>query len=263
VIPLALDLLSRSRAALAWWLVGILAMAAYVVLVYDSIGSLEDLRRLYDQYPESVRELIGDVDISSINGWIHIELLSWMPLILGMYGGIFAGGNISKESEQRTVDFILGLPVSRTQFMVSRLVAGLVNMAVICILTFALLVALVLAVGHTPSAGKLAVALLNAYLLGAALFSAYAFIASFTDDQAKLMGIAIGGTLVMYIATGALKAAGAPDVAQWLIPFDHYHSADVMSGRHVPILPMVVLLVGATVAGVAAVYWYNRRDLAV
>ena len=263
MIALTLDLLARTRVTLAWWVLGVLAMGAYVVIVFDSIGSLEDLRRLYDSYPESIRELIGDADISTVNGWIQIELLSWVPLILGMYGGIFAGGNISREAEQRTVDFILGLPVSRTKFMLSRLVAGLVNIAIICVLTWLLLVGLLPLVGHTPSAGKFALALFNAYLLGAALFCAYSFIASFTDEQAKLIGIAIGGTLVMYIATGALKSAGAPDFIQWLVPFDHYHSAEAMSGRAVPILPMVVLAAGALIAGIAAVYWYNRRDLAV
>lgn len=263
MIALTLDLLARSRLSLAWWVIGVLAMGAYVVIVFDSIGSLEDLRKLYDSYPESIRELIGNVDISTINGWIQTELLSWVPLILGMYGGIFAGGNISREAEQRTVDFILGLPVSRTQFMLSRLLVGLLNMAVICILTWLLLVLLVPLTGRAPSAGKFALALFNAYLLGAALFCAYSLIASFTDEQSRLIGIAIGGTLVMYIATGALRSAGAPDFVQWLIPFDHYHSADAVSGRHVPILPMAALFVGAAVAGAAAVYWYNRRDLAV
>ena len=263
MISLTLDLLARSRVALGWWVLGVLTMGAYVVIVYDSIGSTEELRRLYEQYPQSVRDLIGDVDIGTINGWIHTELLSWVPLILGMYGGIFAGGNISKEAEQRTVDFILGLPVTRSQFMLSRLFAGLVNIAVICLMTFGLLVVLVALVGHSPSAGKLALALFNAYLLGAALFCGYAFIASFTDEQAKLIGIAIGGTLVMYIATAALKTAGAPDVVQWLMPFNHYHSADAMSGRHVPALPMIVLFVAALAASAGAVYWYNRRDLAV
>lgn len=263
MIALTLDLLARTRVTLAWWVLGVLAMGAYVVVVFDSIGSLEDLRKLYESYPESIRELIGDVDISTINGWIQTELLSWVPLILGMYGGIFAGGNISREAEQRTVDFILGLPVSRTDFMMSRLIAGLVNIAIICVLTFVLLVVLVPLVGYTPSAGKFALALLNAYLLGAALFCGYAFIASFTDEQAKLIGIAIGGTLVMYIATGALRSAGAPDFVQWMVPFDHYHSADAVSGRDVPVLSMAVLAAGAVIAGFAAVYWYNRRDLAV
>jgi ABC-type transport system involved in multi-copper enzyme maturation permease subunit len=263
VIPLTLDLLARSRLTLFWWLLGLLSMGAYVVIVFDSIGSLEDLRKLYDSYPESIRELVGNVDISTINGWTQTEFLSWVPLVLGMYGGIFAGGHISREAEQRTVDFILGLPVSRTQFMVSRLLAGLVNLAIICGLCWLLLVALLPVMGHAPAAGKFALALFNAYLLGAALFTAYAFIASFTDEQAKLIGIAIGGTLVLYIATGALRSAGAPDVVQWLVPFDHYHSADAVSGRHVAVLPMVVLAAGTLVGAAAAVYWYNRRDLAV
>lgn len=260
---LTLDLLARSRIALGWWVLGMLSMGAYVVLVYDSIGSLEDLHDLYEQYPESIRELFGEVDIGTVNGWIHLELLSWLPLVLGVYGGIFAAGSISREAETRTVDFTLGLPLSRIEFMASRLIVGLVNMAVICGLIFALLVITVLLTGHDPSAGRYMLALINAYLLGAALFSAYAFIASLVDEQARLIGVTIGATLVMYIATAALNAANAPDVVQWVSPFEHYHSADAMSGRDMPVLPLVVLITGAVVTGAAAMYWYNRRDLAV
>lgn len=260
---LVLDLLVRSRTTLVWWILGYGSMAVYVVLVYDSIGSIEDLRKLYEQYPESIRELFGNVDMGTMNGWIHLELLSWLPLVLGLYAGIFAAGAISREAEQRTIDFILGLPFSRTEFIGSRLIAGLVNLAIICVVIFCLLVIGLPLVGHTPSAGRYALALLNAYLLGGALFCGYVLIASFTDEQARLTGITIGVTLVLYIATGALNSAGAPDWIQWLSPFEHYHSADVMSGRGMPVLPLLVLTAGGVIAAAAAVYSYNRRDLAI
>ncbi|MEO7666977.1 MAG: ABC transporter permease subunit [Dehalococcoidia bacterium] len=263
MIGLVLDLATRSRVALCWWLLGILSMACYVVAVYDSIGSLQDLRNLFEQYPESIREMFGEVDVGTMDGWIHLELLSWIPLVLGMYGGIFAAGTISRESEQRTVDFILGLPISRTQFIGSRLIVGLANIGTICAAIFLLLVVGVLLTGHTPSADRYALALLNAFLLGAALFSGYVLIASFTDEQSRVTGIAIGVTLVLYIATAALGAAEAPDWLKWLSPFEHYHSASIMSGRGVPILPQVALLVGTIMASAAALYSYNRRDIAV
>jgi ABC-2 type transport system permease protein len=238
-----------------------LAMAAYVVGVYDSLGGVDQLKEFYEQYPESIRDLFGEADFSTIDGWIHIELLSWMPLVLGIYGGIFAAGNVSREIEQRTLDFVLGLPVSRTAFILSRIAAGAVNQAVICALVWLLLVVEVALVGHTPSAGKYALALLSAYLLGIALFFGYVLIATFVDEQARLIGIAIGGTLVLYIATGVLRTADAPAPVRWLSPFEHYQSADIIAGNTVQVLPFAVLVVGAVVAGAAAIYCYNRRDL--
>lgn len=261
MIPLALDLFSRSRVALAWWLVGMLSMTAYVVGVYDSLRGVDTLKQLYDQYPAAIRELFGDTDISTIQGWIHLELLSWMPLVLGIYGGIFAAGNISREAEQHTIDFILGLPVSRIQFIGSRIVVGLVNLGIICAIVWLLLVVGVAATGHSPVAGRFALALLNAYLLGAALFCGYVLIATFIDEQAPLIGIAIGFTLVLYIATGVLKTADAPPFIRWVSPFEQYQSAAIISGGAPPYAAFTVLIAGAFAAGGAAIYWYNRRDL--
>ncbi len=260
---LAWELLSRTRVGLIWWLVGILAMGVYVVAVYDSIGSLEDLRRLYEGYPPAIRKLVGEVDISTLNGWLHVEFMSWMPLILAIYAGIFAASNVSREIEQRTIDFLLGLPVSRAEFVISRLAVGLANIATMCACIFVLLVAAVALAGHTPAADRYALALANAFLLTAALFAGYTLIAAITDEQGRVTGITLGATLVMYVATAALKAAEAPDLVRWLMPFEHYHAAEAMSGEGLPALPQLVLAAAAVIAGAAAVYWYNRRDIAI
>jgi ABC-type transport system involved in multi-copper enzyme maturation permease subunit len=188
--------------------------------------------------------------------------MSWIPLVLGMYGGIFAAGNISREAETRTVDFVLGLPVSRIEFMASRLAVGILNIGAICFGAFVLLVVEIPLLGYDFSPERYALALFNAFLLGAALFCGYAFIASFIDEQARVIGIAIGGTLVVYIATAALRTASAPDAVRWLSPFEHYRAADAMSGRAIDPGSLLVLAVAALVAGGAALYWYNRRDLA-
>jgi ABC-type transport system involved in multi-copper enzyme maturation permease subunit len=259
---LALDLLSRSRITLLWWIAGTAAMGAYVVGVYDSIGNLEELRKLYEGYPESIRNLVGDVDISTLNGWLQVELLSWVPLILAIYAGIFAASHISRETEQRTIDFVLGLPVSRREFLISRIAVGAANMATICLAIFVLLMIEVPLVGHDPSPGRYALALSNAFLVGAALFAAYVLIASFTDDQGRVTGITLGVTLLLYVAKGALQAANAPDVILWLTPFEHYHAAEAMAGRAVPLLPLIILPLIAVFEAAAAIYWFSRRDIA-
>jgi len=259
---LTIDLLGRSWFALGWWMVGLLAMGAYGVAIYGSLSDTDEFADLWGLYPESIRELVGDVNIGTINGWLQLEFMSWIPLLLGMYGGIFAAGNISREAETRTVDFVLGLPVSRIEFMASRLAVGIINIGAICGGAFVLLAVQVPLMGYESSPDRYALALGNAFLLGAALFCGYAFIASFIDEQARVIGIAIGGTLVVYIATAALRTASAPDVVRWLSPFEHYRAADAMSGRAIDPGSLAVLAVAALVAGAAALYWYNRRDLA-
>ena len=143
---------------------------AYVVGVYDSLGSVEDLKELYEQYPESIRDLLGGGRTSapSTVGFTR-AFLSWLPLVSASTAAYFSvAGNISKEAEQRTLDFTSDSHYSRS-FVVSRLVAGLFNLAVLTGSIWLIIVVEVAAVGHDPATGKYALALLNAYLLGAAL----------------------------------------------------------------------------------------------
>ena len=259
--PLVLDLAARTRAALGWWMLGILAMATYVVVAYDTMVDLDALSELYESYPPALRQLFGEVDLSTMDGWIQVELVSYLPLLLAIYGGIYAAGAVSRETEQRTIDFILGLPVSRTDFIASRIIVGLLNLFSICLAVFLFLVIGVALVGRTPSAGNYALALLNAFLLSGALLTAYVAIATVVDEQSRLTGITLGLTFVLYILTAAFQVADVPDVVRWLTPFEHYHSAQAMTGEGLPALPMVALAAAMALAAAASVYWYNRRDL--
>lgn len=261
MIPLARELAARTRTALLWWTLGILGMAAYVVFAFDSLGNLEELAKLYEDYPLAVRELFGEVDISKMDGWIQVELVSYLPLLLAIYAGIYAAGTISREMEQHTIDFVLGLPLSRREFIASRIVVGLWNLFVLCLAVFLVLVIGVALTGRDPGVGRYALALLNAYLLGAALLTAYVAIATLVDEQARLTGITLGLTFVLYILTAAFRATDAPDVIRWLTPFEHYHSAEAMTGEGLPALPVVVLAAAIVVASGASLHWYNRRDL--
>jgi ABC-2 type transport system permease protein len=263
VTTLALDLVARTRVALGWWMLGILGMAAYAVSAYETFSSREELSRLYEDYPPAVRRLFGEVDIGTLNGWLQVEIVSYIPLILAIYGGIFAAGAVSREVEQRTIDFILGLPLSRSQFIISRLLVGLWNLLLICLGVFAVLVVGVAVLGHAPAAGNYALALANAFLLSAALLAAYVAFASAIDEQSRTTGITLGLTLVTYVLTAALKATDAPEVIRWLLPFEHYHSAEAMTRGSLPLAPMLLLAAATLASSAFAVYWYNRRDIAI
>jgi ABC-2 type transport system permease protein len=259
---LALDLATRARTALGWWMLGIFGLAAYAVSAFETFSGREEISRLYEDYPPAVRKLFGEVDIGTLNGWLQVELVSYIPLILAIYAGIFAAGSISREIEQRTVDFILGLPISRTDYIVSRLLVGLGNLALVCAGVLAIITAGVLVIGHTPSVGNYALALANAFLLSAALFAAYAAVAAALDEQARVTGITLGITFVTYVLTAALRVTDAPEPVRWLMPFEHYHSAEAMTQGSLPIAPMLLLLAATIVAAAFAIYWYNRRDIA-
>lgn len=260
---LALDLLRRTRVSLFWWLAGTIGMGVYVVSIYDTLGDVQRISDFYEQLPEALREFIGDADIGTIDGWLQIEFMSWLPLILAIYGGIFAAGMISREVEQGTIDFVLGLPVSRVQFIGSRLLVGAGNLTVLCGSVFVLLTVGVAITGHDPHAGRYALATFNAYLLGAALLAAYVALAAFIDEQGRVTGITIGVTLLLWILSVALQAADAPNVVRWFTPFEHYHSAEVMSGGSATIGSLIVLAVATIVASAVALHWYNRRDIAI
>jgi len=259
---LALDLITRTRVSLFWWLVGVVGMGVYVVFIYDTLGDVQRIADFYDQLPPALREFIGDADISTIDGWLQAEFMSWVPLILAIYGGIFVAGSISREVEQRTVDFVLGLPISRMEFVGSRLLVGMWNVAVLSVVVFLVLTIGVSLTGHTVHAGRYALASLNAGLLGVALLAAYAAVAAFVDEQGRVTGVTLGVTLVLWILSVALQAADAPMFIRWLTPFEHYHSAEAMSGGSVTIGALIVLVVATLAASGLTLYWYNRRDIA-
>lgn len=118
-----------------------LGLFLYVWMITSMFPSMEkvDLSKLYGQFPKEFLNFFGAKDIlslSSYEGFISIEFLSlFFILIISFFVASSASNTIAARIENKSMDFSLSQPISRTKFMLSDTIVTLVYSALLVILT--------------------------------------------------------------------------------------------------------------------------------
>ncbi len=257
-----LKTLRDCRRSLPLWGIGMALLALWVIVLYPTIGGiyadyLEDL-------PPSLAIFMGGVsDIASPEGYLSIEIFSFMvPLLFLVLTIGFGGSTIAREEERGTLDLLLSNPISRWRVVVEKFAA----MAVITMLV-ALFLWLGLAIGATIanveiSFLRMAEATLSGALLGLAFGTLALAVACATGKRGLSIGVAAALGIVSFFLNGFAPLVEVLEPYRKLSPFYYYSGAEpLINGLN---LGHAAILLGFTLLLVAvALITFERRDLAV
>jgi ABC-2 type transport system permease protein len=109
------DLIDRK-----WSLIGlgilIGLLVYYVVYMLDSMD-LDQMQAYLDNLPDSVKALLGELDIANPYSMTSAYTFSFLWLYCGIYLIYMAGSLVPQEVENHTLDMILSKPVSREEYL--------------------------------------------------------------------------------------------------------------------------------------------------
>ncbi|MFT4143454.1 MAG: ABC transporter permease subunit [Mobilitalea sp.] len=118
--------LKALRKSIITWTISMLALAALYLSIYPSMAKdAEDFKQLLGEYPEAIRAMLG-INLEYITSLLGFYSMIFTFIILcGAIQAMNLGVSIlSKESRERTADFLLVKPVSRTAIVSAKLLAA-------------------------------------------------------------------------------------------------------------------------------------------
>src|SRR5688572_3991115 len=114
-----------TRWAVFGWSVGLSALALMMMAIFPSLQGNQALTDYYESLPQALRDSFGaDRPINTLEGYLDAELLSYGPILLGIYGLLHAVKALAGEQQEGHFDFLLAQPVWRWQVVVSRAAIG-------------------------------------------------------------------------------------------------------------------------------------------
>lgn len=263
MIPLIKELLKRQRNSTIWWIVGLGLTVVLIVYLYPSMGVSEELYELLDQLPPAMQLIVGEnLVFGTLEGWLQLEFLAWLPLVMAIYAGLFLTSSISKEADQRTLEYIFSLPIKRETFLFSRYLVGAINIFIILAASWLIMILSVYAIGESISLTNTALAVFNSYLVTMAIFSLVFPVTALIDDQGKGSAIVLSSIFISYLVAIILRAADTFVEAAWLIPFDHHAVGDVLASKGIPWVSIAYLVFLSLLGLSLAVWVYRKRDFA-
>lgn len=246
------------------WTCSMIALGAMFLLIFPSMTKdAADFKELLGAYPASVRAMLG----------INLE---YITSILGFYSMVYAfialcgaiqamnlGTSIlSKESRERTADFLLVKPVSRSKIVSAKLLAAC-TVIIVTDLVFYVVTFMIANSVATADYNRQVFLMINVTLLFIQLiFLAVGLVVSVFFTRLKnVLPISLGVVFGLYMI-GALFASGVEaQAARYLSPFKYFDSFYII--QHAS-YELPYLLVGAViiVAAVAVSYRvYIKKDI--
>lgn len=257
--------LRDARRAIAWWCLGLAAMAALMIAVYPTVRDNPDLNRMVDDYPDAFKAFLGlgeNVDYTSATGYLNSELFAFMVPLLLLIAAIGAGARATAGEEERgTLDLLLANPISRRRLVVDKLAALVAELALLASVLWLSLVVGVETIGMHVSAAHLAAATVAAALLAFAFGAIALFLGAALGRRGAAIGVAAAGAVATYLLSSLAELVGFLKPLRVASPFYHYSANDALqaglAAEHTGFL-----LALAAVAVVAALVAFDRRDLA-
>ena len=194
---IAAQLGERRRAFAAWGLpLGL--MSAFIVAIFPSVEDALD--EAIQDYPPALTEAFGIGDLSTVEQYLHAEMLSLIvPLAVGYLAVRAVASGLSGAAETGRLDVLLSAPVSRRTLVAAGFAATAIELAGVLAITAALTGLGSLASGAGLAVGPALAGFANVWPL-ALLFAALGIVVTGWSLRTSVVTGSVAGVLVaMYV----------------------------------------------------------------
>jgi beta-exotoxin I transport system permease protein len=247
----------RRRSLLAWGLpLGL--WSAFIVMIYPSVEGA--LSKAVQNYPSGLKEAFGIGELTSVEQYLHAELLSLIvPLAIGYLAVRAVASGLTGAAESGRLDVLLSAPVSRPLLAAASFAATAVEVAIVLVMTVLLTGLGSLVAGAHLSLGSAIAGYANVLPL-ALIFAGLGIVATGFSLRTSVVTGSVAGVLVtMYVIDLIGRLDSDLSGIRYLSVFKYYGNA-IEEGVD-PVAFLGVTAVAVALAAIGA-WLFDRRDLA-
>ena len=200
-LPLYTRVLHEHRRGILGWTLGIIVLVVIQLAVYPTIrSSAAGWSTLTDQFPDAIKKIFRMDDYASERGYLTTELLSFTLPFIVMGLGCTWGARIATEDEEAgTADILLTLPLSRTDYVTTRLLAA-VSVLIFAVTCFFLTLVLgTRLLGLSIPIHKYYSAAFSLFSIGILMLVIASSIGALTGKRTSALGISMATAIALFV----------------------------------------------------------------
>lgn len=253
--------LRQSWKLTAIWAAGIGFFIAICVFMFPEMASeMKTVSKIFASMGAFTAAFGMDrLNFGTLIGFYAIECGNILGIGGALYAAMMGSNLLCKEEKDRTAEFLLTHPVTRTQVVAGKLAAMLLQTLALNAAAFALAVGSMAAIGEKIPWKELWLLHLSCFLVQVELEGICFGISAFLRRNG--MGIGMGITISMYILNILANLSKNAKFLKYITPFGFAEGADLVSDGK---LNPAYLAVGLcfTAIGITAAFWkYRRKDI--
>ncbi len=228
--------------------------------------SISDLEAMMSTFPESFLELFGltqgGLDLTTAYGWFGMEGYLFLLLIGGSYAGILGSGILSKEEDDKTIEFLLAKPISRNQVLLGKAIVVFINLVLLNVILFGVMSIIFASITDYEFETTLFICL--GPLLLEVLFAAVSmFIGVFMTKSRTVMSTSLGIVMGLYFVEIIATVTDKLDFLKYFSPYEYVNAISVVKDHSIEPVYLLIIFGVILFSGFGTWFFYNRKDISV
>ncbi|WP_144478804.1 ABC transporter permease subunit [Cytobacillus oceanisediminis] len=255
--------LKACRKSTVIWTLSLVALVVLFLSMFPSFSKdAEEFKKLLEGFPVELRKAIG-LSVDSIA--TLIGFFSYAFLYLKLAGAIQAmnlGTSIlSKETREKTADFLLTKPVTRGQVVTSKLLAAFVSLVITNIM-FITAIFVMASIVSEDAFNKEALFLIAISLFFLQLmFMALGIVVAAMFPRIKSVISVSLGTVFGFFMLGMISSTTDDEALRYLTPFNYFDAAYTTQHEGYETSFLITAAIFIIAAIVASYYLYSKKDV--
>ncbi len=241
----------------------------WFVSIFDPVF-FEDFEALLENYPEAIRQMIGEFySLSTIGGLMNIYLFSMSLFFFGVYFILKASQDIPKEIDNKTIDLMLSKPIKRWEFSLGKYLYHIIG-AVIILLGVMLAVILGILIMPTVAPNEVpwaefVTAFLVMILLNLCIVTTGFFFSTFMETKKSL--VLSFGVIIFFYAVGQFWGSFGENMEgiKYISIFYYSDMSNLLVNSNWEALPIKIVFLSSytIILATVSVIIFNKRDIPV
>lgn len=249
--------------SLVIWSVIIVLLTVIAVAKFSAYAGNPEMLAILDSMPPAVLDAMNmrAFNLTTLSGFYGIMFI-YFGLMGAIAAAMWGSDIISKEERDKTVEFSLVLPVSRSRVITAKAFAALVNCIAFVLITWA--ISLVAARSYTPDQAFydfLALEMQAMFSIEMIFLAVGLLLGCAMKQYKRSASIAVAIILATYFMSVLSAMQEDLDFLKYLTPFRYFDAGELFRNGNMD-TTYLLISAGIIVVCLAAAYWiYNRRDL--
>lgn len=247
------------------WTSILILLFLVVYLVYPSImnsDSVKSINELMDIFPEEMLKAFN-MDISSIDtafGWLKTEGFVFVLLITGVYSGILGSNILLKEENDKTIEYLNSVPVTRRRIVLDKILCGL-SYIVLMVLSVGIFNFLGLTISGDFDRYSYILLSITPLLSSFVIFAVCMFLSTFAHKTRKMLGISLGIVFVSYFLNIISEMSESTEFLKYFSVFTLADIRNVITDITInPLLILISVVLSILFFGLTLTS-YNKKEL--
>jgi ABC-2 type transport system permease protein len=255
--------LKANLKSLVIWSVIITLLIIMAVAKYSGFASDPQMLKMLDSMPPAMLDALSmrAFNLTTLSGFYGVMFI-YFALMSAIAAAMWGTDIISKEERDKTVEFSLVLPVSRSRVITAKALAALVNCIVFVLITWVVSLVAVRSFNPDQNFRSFLVLEMQAMFMIELIFLAVGLLLGCAMKQYKRSSsTAVAIILVTYFISIISVMQQKLDFLKYFTPFKYFDAGELFRSGRMDGMYLLLSAAIIVVCVVLAYLAYNRRDL--